>query len=134
MVNQMRTAVHELHAPQKLQASDRAFDLFHHPHEADGVVVLLVRDFSPPSVLTDPVKPDGVAEKWQRSDERAECRTKDVGNDKASRRWSQGLTFWSPNLRSTGVKPGWGRCTQAYSPVVLIHRKSMPVAFLNAGF
>ena len=36
----------------------------------------------------------------------------------ALRRWSQGLTFWSPNLRSTGVKPGWGRCTLLVSSVV----------------
>ncbi len=83
MVNQMRIAVNELHVLWKLQASDDAFDLFHHPHEADGVVAFRVCVFSSPSLLTDPVKPDGVAEKCQRSDERAECRTKDVGNDKA---------------------------------------------------
>ena len=82
MVNQFRSLAHVLHDLWKLQASNGAFDLFHHPHEADGVVFLLVQAFSPPSVLTDPVKPDGVAEKCQRSDERAECRTKDVGNDK----------------------------------------------------
>ena len=33
----------------------------------------------------------------------------------ASRRWSQGLTFWSPNLRSTGVKPD-GADAPCWSP------------------
>jgi hypothetical protein len=61
MVNQLSSSVHELHNHQKLHASDGAFHLFHHPHEADGVVIFLFRVFTPPSVLTDPVEPDGVA-------------------------------------------------------------------------
>ena len=49
-------ALWELRAPRDV------FDLVHHPHEADGVVVRVAICFSPPSLLTDPGQPDGVAE------------------------------------------------------------------------
>ena len=51
-----------LHDPLKQLASHHAVDLFHHPHEADGVVGFVGRFLSPPSLLTDPDEPDGVAD------------------------------------------------------------------------
>jgi hypothetical protein len=50
------------HEPLKLHTSDAAFDLFHHPHKADGAGIPVGIVLSPPSQLTDPDKPDGVAQ------------------------------------------------------------------------
>ena len=51
-----------LQALWELRAPRDVFDLVHHPHEADGVVVRVMIFLSQPSLLTDPGKPDGVME------------------------------------------------------------------------